>query len=80
MGGFGLGLIWGWLVVMVNPPDGKRGLSLCKLGAATALMAAEVLVLDEARSLLFFIGAMMLAALLHFAWIRELRGRFGSDG
>jgi len=79
MGGIGLGLVWGWLAGSVKP-DRYRGVSLYKLGAATALIAIEVVVMTGTRSGLFFLGATILAGWLHIAWMGELKDRFGSVG
>jgi len=80
MGGIGLGLVWGWLLVVVLEPDRKRFISFCKIAAATTLVAVEVAAMEGSQSLLLFMGAMVFAALLHLAWVRELKGRFGSSG
>jgi len=80
MGGIGLGLVWGWLLVLFVKPDRERIIAFSKIAAATALVAVEVVVMASSRSVLFFLGAVIGAALLHFAWVRELKARFGSRG
>jgi hypothetical protein len=73
----GLGLTWGWLVGQTEGPLLQTARGVCAQIAATTLLGMEVLLLAGAPTLPVFLGGTCLAMLLHVAWRRELRLRFG---
>lgn len=75
MGAIGLGLVCGWLLILLIDPDRVSAALVSKLVAATALVCIEVLVMAGGRSLVLFIAAAAVALMLHLGWKREARYR-----
>ena len=69
-----LGLVWGWLLVLVTKSHSFSLTAFWKLILATALVGAEVFIFSDIGGLTAFICATGMALLLHWIWIRELRG------
>ncbi len=76
LGSTALGLVWGWLIGGRGERFVRPVRILLALGSATLLLTVEVLALVGWRSVPFFLGACMLALLLHLGWRRDLRSRY----
>jgi hypothetical protein len=78
IGSIGLGLVWGWLLILV----GGRGvwkrpfLTPLLLSLATLLIAVYLLSFTNFPTMLIFLLAATVAAFFHLAWQHELRRRF----
>lgn len=73
LGSMTMGLVWGWLLVLVGGHGLRRWRSLLLLGLATLAAALQLLFLAPPRSLFFFLPAAALSLLLHLGWRRSLR-------
>ena len=76
IGSSGLGLVWGWLIGNHSVGSRRHLLNGLALGAATLLLAAEVILLVDWRALTLFLTATILALVFHIQWRRELHKRF----
>ncbi|MGB9181083.1 MAG: hypothetical protein WCB68_17760 [Pyrinomonadaceae bacterium] len=77
LGGVGFGLVWGWLMGSLEGHTERplrRGLIV---GAATLLISAEIFWLANGFTIALFLGAALIALLLHVGWRRNLRERYG---
>jgi hypothetical protein len=75
-----IGLVWGWLAGGLSGRarhPWRTGLSV--LGASLAFSAA-VFVYAYWTGIVFFLGAALLAGLLHAGWRQQLRARYGQAG
>ena len=77
LGSAGLGLMWGWLIGNMEGRIHDVLQTLLSLVIATLLLASIVILLTNWSTLFFFLGASVLAMLLHIAWRKELYNRFG---
>ena len=73
LGSMSIGLVWGWLLVLVGGRDQRPWPGLLLLGLATLLAAAQFFFLVGRQSLIFFLLAAALSLLLHLGWRRSLR-------
>lgn len=76
-GGLGMGLVWGWLLILVgsNRTASRRPiLDFLALGLATLLIALQQLWLANVKTLIFFVIATAFAFVMHLAWRRSLLG------
>ena len=74
-GSVGMGLVWGWLLVLIwRDVPGKRPLRhfLASL-LATALVCVLFIWLADRIHLLFFGGTAVISFILHLAWRIRLR-------
>ncbi len=78
LGSAGLGLVWGWLVGSSDGQTLPRLRTTLALTGATVLLAFEVLLLTDWRTLIIFLSTTLLALLLRLEWRHELRKRFDS--
>ena len=75
VGSVGMGLVWGWLLVLIwRDVPGKRPLRHFLAGLfATILVAAWFIWLTDWIHLLVFSGTAVLSFTLHWAWRTRLR-------
>lgn len=79
IGASAIGAVWGWLLGSLDAPLRRPWQTAGAAGAATLLLAAGVVVLTGVSTVLLFFGAGATTLVLHMAWRRELRARFGSS-
>lgn len=78
IGSIGMGLVWGWLLILV----GGRGvwkrpfLTPFLLSLATLIITAYLFSFTDFSTSLLFLFAATVAAFFHLAWQHELRRRF----
>lgn len=77
LGSIGLGIMWGWLVGNMEGRVRQVVRTVLSLVIATLFLVALVILLTNWYALFFFLGASVLAMLLHITWRRELYNRFG---
>ena len=73
LGSMTMGLVWGWLLVLLGGHGPRRWRSLLILGLAILVAALQLLYLAAPQSLFFFLPAAALSLLLHLGWRRSLR-------
>jgi energy-converting hydrogenase Eha subunit E len=76
IGGVGIGLVWGWLIILVgsNRTAARRPIvNILAFGLATLLVALQLLWLAEVKTLIFFAAAVAFAFIIHLAWRQSLR-------
>ena len=76
LGSTGLGLVWGWLMFLVNERNFRRPPVALTLLATTVILAAEVYYLANLKAIPFFLAAATVAGFFHSQWKRELRKRY----
>ena len=75
IGGIGMGLMWGWLLVLV----GGRGrpkrpfITILALILATILVALQLFFLTGWPTLPYFLASTALSLMVHLGWRQELR-------
>lgn len=77
LGGVGIGLVWGWLLVLVGDSQGPRERpfrNAFALTLATFLLGLCLFLLSNGQNLFLFALATPFSLMLHFAWRRSLRG------
>ena len=72
LGSITMGLVWGWLLVLMAGHGRQPWRSLLLLGLATLLAALLFFLLAAPQPLVFFPAA-ALSLLLHLGWRRSLR-------
>jgi hypothetical protein len=75
-GGVGMGLVWGWLLILVgsNTTPGRRPIrNIIALGLATVIFILQLLWLADGKTLIFFLAATTFSFLMHLAWRQSLR-------
>jgi hypothetical protein len=77
LGSTGLGLVWGWLIGSLEGRVHHAVKTALSVLIATLLLATGVILLTNWYTLFFFLGASVLAMLLHIGWRRELYNQFG---
>lgn len=70
-----MGLMWGWLVVLVlfRGRSGWTAMRVTAAGLGTALLSLQWLAFSGFHSLAVFVASAAGGALLHRAWWNELR-------
>ncbi len=77
IGSVGIGLMWGWLLILF----GGRGhakrpwRNILALGLATMLLALQLFLYSSWQTVLIFLVAAILSFAIHLAWHRALRSR-----
>lgn len=77
LGGVGFGLVWGWLMGSLEGYVQRPLRAGALLGAATLLLSAEIFWLASGLTIALFLGAALIALLLHVGWRRNLAQRYG---
>jgi hypothetical protein len=75
VGAIGLGLVWGWLLILVAGRCRASAAVICKLGFAITVAGAEVFWMAGRQGCAFFIASTAVALMLHLGWRRELTHR-----
>ena len=77
LGSIGIGLVWGWLLVLLvnRPPRRRPILNLLAAAVFTAWLAWLLYVLTAVPPLIAFFLAFILAFSVHYAWLHQLRAR-----
>jgi hypothetical protein len=76
IGGVAMGLVWGWLVILVgsNRTTARRPIfDILAFGLATLLVGLQYLWLANVNTLIFFAIAAAFAFIIHLAWRHSLR-------
>lgn len=76
LGCTGIGLFWGWWIGNLFGRINNPILVGIALFLASVILIIEVLIFADWWNLTFFLGAGVLAFILHFQWRRELINRF----
>lgn len=84
LGSVGIGLVWGWLLVMISRapfPVARPLRTFIALSLATVALSMQLYWLGGGRSLVLSLMMMALSFVIHLAWRYSLRaGRLqGSD-
>ncbi|MCP5094853.1 MAG: hypothetical protein GY943_04800 [Chloroflexi bacterium] len=80
-GSIGLGLMWGWLIVLtVRTPRKRPFTNALALLLATAAIAATQFYFSGHPSLIRFFIATFLAYFAHMVWLRGLQQRKNNKG
>lgn len=77
LGCAGIGSIWGWWIGNLFGRITRSILVALTLSIASLLLTVEVLIFAGYWNLIFFLGAVVLAFILHIQWRKELINRFG---
>lgn len=77
LGSIGIGLVWGWLLVLLvnRPPRQRPYRNLLAVAIFTVGLAGLLYVLTAVPALIAFFLALILAFSIHFAWLHQLRTR-----
>jgi hypothetical protein len=75
LGSIGFGLVWGWLLGMLDRTP-LRAVTSAWASAATLLLGAVVYFFARSPGTIFFLGVAILTLLLHLGWRRHLSRRF----
>lgn len=75
LGSIGLGLTWGWLVGHRVGVLRYAWRSLLVLTGTTVIVLMYVWSMTDRRGVLFFVGGLVCAALIHLGWRHYLRMR-----
>ena len=75
MGGVGMGLVWGWLLILVWPVvPGKRPFrNIAAIFLATTLVGFQHLLFTDWRQALVFLGTAVIGFSAHLAWRHRLQ-------
>lgn len=79
LGNISMGLVWGWLLVLVSRHQHLSLTTFGKLLVATLAAGAEVRVFSGIVGLFAFVSATSVALLLHLGWMQELRRRLRAE-
>jgi hypothetical protein len=77
-GSIGLGLVWGWLVARLTYR--ARWFVVVRVLIGLILQGLLVLFFTSPRAVMAFAGAVALAALVGWLWVRTLELRYGATG
>jgi predicted membrane protein len=71
-----MGLMWGWLMVLIwgRPSATRPYLNLLAILSATILFAAMISLMTTPHLVINFLIAALVMAVLHFSWIRSVIG------
>jgi hypothetical protein len=72
LGSIGIGLVWGWLIGSLRLRQTSLWRSVPLVGLSSLFLALLVVYFLDWYGLAYFAGALMLAALLHVGWRRQL--------
>lgn len=77
LGSIGIGLVWGWLLVLLvnRPPHRRPYINLLVVVIFTVWLAWLLYALTAVPALVTFFLALILAFSVHFAWLHQLRTR-----
>lgn len=75
IGSISLGLVWGWLLLLVSGRTHTSLSSLGKLSAATVITSVEVKFFSGTAGLLAFLITTAAALLMHQGWMQQLKLR-----
>ena len=80
-GSIGIGLVWGWLLVLLcgRCRPQRPLLAFLLITGATALIFLQVFLFTDWRASLYFVGALALALFAHLGWRENLRKRASSS-
>src|SRR5262245_29364087 len=78
LGSIGLGLVWGWAAARLVYR--ARWIVVARVLIGLILQGLVVLVFTSPRVVIAFGGAVVLAALLGWQWVRRLELRYGAVG
>ena len=78
LGSIGLGLVWGWAAARLIYR--AQWIVVARVLIELILQALVVLVFTSPRAVIAFAGAVVLAALLSWLWVRRLELRYGAIG
>jgi hypothetical protein len=75
LGSTGMGLMWGWLLILFGGrgPLRRPLVNTLVLGLATLLFALQLFWFTDGQALVFFLLATTISSALHLAWRRSLR-------
>jgi hypothetical protein len=72
LGGIGLGLVWGWLIILIMGRGSSVQSSLVKflsVATATIVLLLQQFFQGNWQSALFFTGGAIGAGVIHFKWL-----------
>ncbi len=69
-----IGLVWGWLMVLIwgRPLVTRPYLNLLAIFSATILFAVLIIFLTDLRLVINFLIAAVVTAIIHFSWLRSV--------
>lgn len=75
LGSVGMGLVWGWLLVLVRgfQPTQSPFRNFIPLVLATAFFAQQLYMFSGGQALLLFLGAATISLAVHLTWRRSLK-------
>jgi hypothetical protein len=75
LGSMGMGLMWGWLLILFGGrgPLRRPLINALALALATLLFALQLRWFTDGQRLLFFLVATTISFVLHLAWRHSLR-------
>jgi len=71
-----MGLMWGWLMVLIwgRPLATRPYLNVLAILSATILFAALISLITNPRLVINFLIAALVIAVIHFSWLRSVIG------
>jgi hypothetical protein len=76
IGTAGIGVVWGWLIGLLEGRIFRPQRTIPILFIATFLIFLEILLIEGAVSSVLFWGAMAFSLILHVVWRRKIRRQF----
>jgi hypothetical protein len=76
LGSLGIGLVWGWLAGGMEGRLQHPLRTLPGIALATSAILVQIVYWVGWQGMLYFLGAGILAFLIHVGWRRELRKQF----
>jgi hypothetical protein len=73
IGSVGMGLVWGWLLVLVGWRAPRPFITIPALGLATLLTTLSLFLFTTWPTPLYFLAAALLTLIIHVSWRQELR-------
>lgn len=72
-GSIGIGIVWGWLIAMIDRPRSRSILVLIVLSLTVLLEALAIFLLTDLRATIFYLLALIFGLVIRFTWHNSLR-------
>jgi len=79
LGSMGMGLMWGWLLILFGGrgPLRRPLVNAFALALATLIYALQLVWFSDGQAVIYFLATTIISLTLHLAWRHSLRNNLG---